>query len=219
MKAQEFQSTSFPMASRRFPAVLLVLFVLLFAVTAIQPFDRKDWFLENIPVLIALVVLVATYRWCPLSNVSYLLLTIFLVLHAVGAHYTYSEVPIGNWVRDHFHLKRNHYDRVVHFTFGLLLTYPVREALNAKAGIHGFWSYALPAHVIIGWSGLYEIVEGIVAQLTSPELGAAYNGTQGDIWDAQKDMGLAALGAVLCMALTFILTRRLDAQASNLCQK
>ena len=213
MKAQESPPAPASPPSRQFPLVLLVFFVLIFAVTAIKPFDRKDWFLENIPVLIALVVQVATYRWCPLSNVSYLLLTIFLVLHAVGAHYTYSEVPIGNWVRDHFHLKRNHYDRVVHFTFGLLLTYPVREALNAKAGIRGFWSYALPAHVIIGWSGLYEIVEGIVAQLTSPELGAAYNGTQGDIWDAQKDMGLAALGAVICMALAFALSRKHRGQA------
>src|ERR1044071_5417492 len=208
MKAQESPPAPASPPSRQFPAVVLVLFVLFFAVTAIKPFDRNDWFLENIPVLIALVVLVATYRWCPLSNVSYLLLTIFLVLHAVGAHYTYSEVPIGNWVRDHFHLKRNHYDRVVHFTFGLLLTYPVREALNAKTGIRGFWSYALPAHVIIGWSGLYEIVEGIVAQLTSPELGAAYNGTQGDIWDAQKDMGLAALGAVICMVTAFAFSRK-----------
>lgn len=210
MKAQEFQSARAPIRPGRLPALLLFCFIVIFAVTAIKPFNRQDWFLENIPVFAALAVLVGTYRWFQLSNVSYVLLAIFLTLHAVGAHYTYSEVPIGYWVRDWLHLGRNHYDRVVHFTFGLLLTYPVRELLVSKAGLRGIWSFVLPAHVIFGWSGLYEIVEAIVAQLTSPELGAAYNGTQGDIWDAQKDMALAALGAALCMALTFALARNRD---------
>lgn len=215
MKVQEVQSAGAPVPPQRFPAVLLLLFILIFAVTAIKPSNRQDWFLENILVFAALPLLVGTCRWFQFSNASYVLLAIFLALHAVGAHYTYSEVPIGNWLRDRLHLGRNHYDRVVHFSFGLLLTYPVRELLVRKAGLRGIWSFVLPAHVIMGWSGLYEIVEAIVAQLTSPELGAAYNGTQGDIWDSQKDMAMAALGAAVCMALTFALARNRDPAAAT----
>src|SRR4051794_24173446 len=179
MKAEEFQSAYAQSHPHRLPTSLLAFFVLVFTVTAIKPFSRQDWFLENIPVFVALGLLIGSYRWFRFSNVSYVLIAIFLTLHAVGAHYTYSEVPIGNWIRDRFHLGRNHYDRVVHFSFGLLLTYPVRELLMAKAGLRGIWSYVLPPHIIFGWSGLYEIVEGVVAQFASPELGAAYNGIQG----------------------------------------
>jgi len=206
MTSTQFESSSDPVQPSRFPAALLLVYLVVFGITAIKPHNRSDWVMENIIVFLALPLLVVGYRWFRLSNLSYLLLAIFLTLHSIGAHYTYSEVPVGNWLRDSLHLSRNHYDRVVHFSFGLLLTYPLREALVRLAAVKGFWSYVLPAHVVMAWSGLYEVFEGIVAALTSPELGAAYNGIQGDIWDAQKDMAMAAAGAVISMIATLAST-------------
>jgi putative membrane protein len=118
----------------------------------------------------------------------------------VGAHYTYSEVPAGFWVQDAFGLARNHYDRLIHFLFGLLLAYPVREVLLRAAGVRPAWSYWLTVMCVLGFSGFYEALEGLVAMIVSPELGSAYVGTQGDEWDAQKDTALAFIGAVIAMA-------------------
>jgi putative membrane protein len=146
-------------------------------------------------------VLAFTYRRLPLSDVSYVLLFLFLSLHSAGAHYTYSEVPFGYWLKETFDLQRNHFDRIVHFAFGLLLTYPVHEILTRTVQPRGVWPLLLAVAVITAFSGFFEIVEGIVALLVNPELGAAYLGTQGDVWDAQKDMALATGGAVIVAAV------------------
>src|SRR5205823_1338866 len=121
--------------------------------------------------------------------------------HATGAHYTYAKVPLGFWLKDVFGLQRNHFDRLVHFSFGLLLTWPMHEVLERTLKPRGFWAAILPAIVIISLSGLFEIIEAIVAWLVNPELGAAYLGTQGDVWDAQKDTGVAIIGAVLAAGI------------------
>jgi putative membrane protein len=148
-------------------------------------------------------VLIWTYRRFQFSNLSYLLIALFLSLHAYGAHSTYAETPLGDWARDHFGHSRNHYDRIVHFAFGLLMTYPLREIGIRVLRLRRFWAYVLPFLVTLSMSAGYEIVESWVARIVSPELGTAYLGTQGDEWDAQKDMDLAMAGAVLCLALTF----------------
>jgi putative membrane protein len=136
------------------------------------------------------------------------MMTIMLILHAIGAHYTYSEMPFGNWLRDYLHLTRNPYDRIVHFVFGLLIAYPLYEFLLRKYELQKSWSYLLSIHIIMAWSNLFEILEAIVAHVMSPELGAAYNGIQGDIWDAQKDSALAMMGAILTISVTIALERR-----------
>ena len=177
---------------------------LLWIVLAIAPRDRQDWLLENLLVLAAVVTLVATYRRFQFSTTSYLLITAFLSLHAVGAHYTYAEVPFGFWLQQTFDLSRNPFDRLVHFAYGLLLGYPLRELLVRLAGVRSFWSYYLPVSGMLAQSGLFEIVEAAVAQIVSPELGAAYLGTQGDEWDAQKDMIAAFSGALLCMVIVLM---------------
>jgi putative membrane protein len=118
-------------------------------------------------------------------------------------------VPFGFWVQNAFGLSRNPFDRLVHFGYGLLLAYPLRELLVRLAGVRSGWSYYLPVSGMLAQSGLFEIVEAIVAQIVSPELGAAYLGTQGDEWDAQKDMLAALSGALLCMASALI-TERLN---------
>ncbi len=146
--------------------------------------------------------LAAGHRRLVLSNFSYALVFVFMTLHAVGAHYTYSLTPPGFWIRDAFGLDRNHYDRIVHFAFGLLLTYPLRELARRVLHVHGFWSYGIPLVAVLSLSSGYEILESWAARIVDPELGTAFVGTQGDEWDAQKDMSLALLGAVLCMAAT-----------------
>lgn len=176
-------------------------------VTAIRPFDRHDWLLENLLVVGLVMVLVATYRAFPLSDLSYLLIAVFMTLHAVGAHYTYAQVPLGFWMQSAFGLTRNHFDRIVHFSFGLLMAYPIREVFLRVANTRGFWAYYLPLDVTLAFSALYEIVEMVIASMVAPGTGDAWLGTQGDVWDPQKDMGLAALGALLCMCLTALIRR------------
>jgi putative membrane protein len=146
---------------------------------------------------------VVTYRKFPFSDLSYLLIAIFMTLHAVGAHHTYSEVPVGFWLKDALGLSRNHFDRIVHFAFGLLLAYPIRELLIRRAGAHDPWSYVLAVTVVQACSDLFEIIESWVALIVEPDLGNAYLGTQGDEWDAQRDMTAAFTGAVLAALATY----------------
>jgi putative membrane protein len=186
---------------------LLGWYVLFWIAMAIAPKERGDWLLENLLALLLVGVLIGTYRRFQFSNVSYVLITIFLTLHTIGAHYTYAEVPFGYWLKDAFGLSRNHFDRVVHCGFGLLMAYPFREVLMRKGGLRDPWSFLIGVTVIQAGSDLYEIIEAWVAQIVAPDLGAAYLGTQGDEWDAQKDMTAAFVGGILSMAITAILVR------------
>ena len=186
---------------------LLGWYVMIWVLLAIDPVDRQDWFLENMLAIGLMVLLLTTYRYFPLSDLSYMLITIFMTLHAIGAHYTYSKVPLGFWVQDMWALDRNHFDRLAHFSFGLLLAYPLREMFVRRVHIRGFWAYYLPVSGILALSGFFEIIESWIAQLVRPDLGEAYLGTQGDEWDAQKDMTLALIGALFAMVLTFLISR------------
>lgn len=187
--------------------ILVAAYALVWVITAIQPLDRKDWLLENLLVVALVAILVGTYRRFPLSDLSYLLITAFMTLHAVGAHYTYANVPLGFWIQNTFGFARNHFDRVVHLSFGLLMAYPIREVFLRVANTRGVWAYYLPLDVTLAFSALYEIMEMVVATMVAPGTGDAWLGTQGDVWDAQKDMGLAALGALLCMCVTALIRK------------
>jgi putative membrane protein len=181
----------------RFLQIVLACYAVFWIFLAIYPLDRGDWFLENLLVFATAAVLIPTYRKFQFSNLSYALILIFLAFHAIGAHYTYAKVPAGFWLENLFHLKRNHYDRVIHFAFGFLLLYPMRELLMRSAQAHETWATWLAAAALAALSSFFEILEAIIAQIVRPDLGAAYLGTQGDIWDAQKDMAAAFLGALL----------------------
>jgi putative membrane protein len=187
--------------------LLVAAYAVVWIVTAIAPLDRKDWLLENLLVVALVAIMVGTYRAFPLSDLSYLLVTAFMTLHAVGAHYTYANVPLGFWVQNAFGFSRNHFDRIVHFSFGLLMAYPIREVFLRVANTRGFWAYYLPLDVTLAFSALYEIMEMVVATLVAPGTGDAWLGTQGDVWDPQKDMALAALGALLCMCVTALMRK------------
>lgn len=189
-------------ARNRLLHFLMAWYLAVWIITAIHPFDPRDWMLENILAVAFIALLAFTHRRFPLSDLSYLLIAAFLTLHAVGAHYTYAEVPLGYWMEGWFGFHRNHFDRLVHFSFGLLLAYPVREVFLRVASTRGVWAYYLPLDVTLAFSAVYEIVEWLVAVIVAPEAGAAYLGTQGDIWDAQKDMLAAGIGALLCMIIT-----------------
>jgi len=173
---------------------------------AIDPLNRRDWLLENLLVLILLPLLLLTYRRFEFSLTSYGLISLFLVLHAFGAHYTYADVPVGFWLRDLGGWSRNPFDRIAHFAYGALLVYPIRELLVRQTGVGGWWAYALPVCVVLAQSGFFEVLEAIVAMLVSPELGNIYLGTQGDEWDAQHDMAAALGGSVLTMCIVFALS-------------
>ena len=193
-----------PFRERRLLQALCISYGVIWICAAIHPLKRDDWLLENLLVFVSVPLLVLTYQRLAFSNAFYLLVFLFLILHAAGAHYTYSEVPFGYWLKDAFQLQRNHFDRIVHFAYGLLLTYPVREMLLRIVKVRGYWALLLPVAVIISLSGLFEIIEAVVARLVDPDLGTAYLGIQGDVWDAQKDMALAVLGAVLAVVFSIL---------------
>lgn len=198
-----------PFRGNRLLQGLVIWLVILWIVSAINPLFPRDWLLENLLVFFYCTLLIITYRWFRFSNLSYGLFTLFLTLHLPGAHYTYSEIPFGFWLQDWFGFERNHYDRIVHFSFGLLIAYPFQELLLRLSGIKRSWSYFIAVNVIMAFSAFYEVIEGITAMIVSPELGTAYLGTQGDEWDAQKDAFLAFGGAVSAMLVTWFWSRQL----------
>ncbi len=194
---------------RHYLKILLGLFTLEWVLLAIEPNYRSDWALENILVLVTVVILSLTHGKFPLSKVSYTLVFLFLCLHEIGSHYTYAEVPYDEWFKSLTGItfnqlvgwERNNFDRVVHFSYGLLLAYPLREIFLRIADVRGFWGYFLPLDLTISTSALYELIEWAVAEIHGGELGMAYLGIQGDIWDSHKDMALASLGALIAMTI------------------
>lgn len=195
------------MQRRSYYAAVLAVFGLLWLALAIAPNDRADWALENVLVVLFVGALVGGLRWFRPSRTSWTLIFLFLALHSVGAHYTYSEVPYDAWfealtgqkLNGLLGLERNHFDRLVHFSYGLLLAYPMRELFLRVADARGFWGYFLPLDLTLSTSAVFELFEWGAAELFGGDLGVAYLGTQGDPWDAQKDMALAGLGA--CIAI------------------
>lgn len=186
----------------RLHQLLLASYLIVWTVLAVSPVDRKDWLLENLLAVSTVAVLILTYRRFVFSDVSYILITIFMILHAIGAHYTYAKVPFGFWMKEIFDLSRNHFDRIVHFAFGFLLAYPTYELFLRAAKVERKWALLMAAIAVISLSGMFEVIESWVAQIASPELGDAYLGTQGDVWDAQKDMTMAIIGALITVGLT-----------------
>lgn len=169
--------------------------------TAIAPASRVDWALENLLVAAFLALLVGTYRRFPLSDASYAMIALFMAMHAFGAQSTYAEMPLGNWIKESFGHARNHYDRVVHFAFGLLFVYPLREVLMRASDLRGALAAVIAALLILALSTCYELIEWLVASIVSPEAAFDFLGTQGDPFDAQKDSALAGVGAAITMAL------------------
>lgn len=197
----EHQYTKIPLRRNHLLQGLIFWLLALWIITAIKPYYPEDWLIENLLVFVFAVLLTATYNRFTFTNLSYVLFGLFISLHLIGAHYTYSEVPLGYWMQEAFNLTRNHYDRIVHFCYGLLNAYPLRELFIRSAGVKLKWSYVMAIIGILSLSCFFELLEAAAVFLVSPDLGDAYLGTQGDIWDAEKDMFLALSGAIVAMTI------------------
>jgi putative membrane protein len=177
------------------------------AISAYHPEMIVDWCLENLLVFGLLGYLIGTYRRYPLSNFSYGLIFVFLIFHEWGAHYKYADVPLGEWMKGWLHTTRNHYDRVVHFSFGLFFAFPMQEMYRRYAGVKGRWAYYFPIETVMAFGAVYECIEALVASIVSPDAGEAFVGMQGDMWDSQEDMAMGLLGGIIAMAATGLLRK------------
>ena len=197
------------MTRKAYLSTLGIVYAAWWVLMAIKPKHFDDWLLENVLVVLAVALLWFTRKSFPLSRVSYTCIFVFMMLHALGAHYTYAEVPYQRWFPI-FEGGRNHFDRLVHFSYGLLLAYPIREMFLRIGNVRGFWGYFLPLDLTMSSSMLYELIEWGAAAVVGQELGMAYLGTQGDVWDAHKDMALASLGGLIAMTVAYFINRRMQ---------
>ena len=192
------------------PQIFLTIYIVEFCVLAITPYDRAVWWVENLPVLIPVVLLIATYKVFRFSNLSYFLITFFFMFHTFGGHFTFERTPFDffNNILDQLQLdfifpkNRNNFDRVGHFLVGIL-AYPIAEIFLRKK-----WVSNIPTAIFLGiialgfWGASYEVIEMYYSISEGGESGASFLGSQGDIWDAQKDMFLDILGAI-CVFIVF----------------
>lgn len=205
-----------PATSARGPLLLLAVFALVFALLAIAPETREDWLLENLLVFATLGWLLWGWRHLRLSNSAYVLLFTFVVIHEIGAHYQYSNVPYDAWfgalsggrsLDALLGFERNQFDRFVHFLYGLLITPVAAEIIDSRVRPRGTWLFLLPVTFMMSHAVIYELIEWLAASVFGGALGEAYLGTQGDAWDAHKDMLLATLGSLIAQTI-WLLRRR-----------
>ncbi len=189
--------------TRSMPPKLLLFFVVFWLFLAINPTYRDVWIAENIILVMGIIYLLFTYKITPFSNTSYWLIFMFCILQTIGAHYTYAQVPLGFWVADWLDIERNHYDRLVHFAFGFLLVLPCQEILSRRVKfLNRKTEILLLILLFLGISSLYEILEWIYAIFYEKSSATdSFLGSQGDIWDAEKDMLLAGFGAWLYLLI------------------
>lgn len=183
--------------------ILSAIAAVVWVVAAMAPVSRSAWALENILLFVGVAWLILTYAAWPLSNTSYTLVFVFLVLHVVGSHYTYSLVPFGDWLRPIFGQERNAYDRLLHLLFGFLLFLPWRETCERAMGLRRSQAALVAVLIISSISAAYEIIEWVTAELVDPTDAMDYIGAQGDFFDAQKDMALAFMGAAAAVLLQY----------------
>ena len=188
-------------ATKRELLILLSIYGAGFLLLAIQPYDRWDWALENFFPISMLAATIIVYPRFKFTRLAYYLIFIYLFVQSYGGHYTYALAPPFNWLRDEFHLSRNHYDRLAHFMLGFLMAIPIREILARYICASRRWLGFITASIVLATGAFYEFIEWWVAVLVTPELGDKFLGTQGDIWDTHWDMFLALVGAILALAI------------------
>jgi putative membrane protein len=191
------------MARHTTPLLCLGITTLVFIWSGIDPVDRFTWWLEVIPALIAVPLLMVTYHRFPLTRLLYCLISVHACILMVGGHYTYAEVPLFSWLRDVLGTARNSFDGVGHFAQGFIPAMILRELLLRTSPLQsGKWLFALIVFCCLGVSALYELIEWIAAMSTG-EAAEAFLGTQGDQWDTQKDIALAGIGAIVAQITLF----------------
>jgi putative membrane protein len=199
--------------SKRWHLALLVSFLAILVWSVIHPHDLFTWFLETFPAMLGAVILAATYKKFRFTTLVYMLIWMHGIILLVGGHYTYAEVPLFNWIRDTFHLSRNHYDRVGHFAQGFVPAMIAREFLLRKTPLKpGKLVAFIVLSICLAISAAYELIEFGVSMATG-SAGDAFLGTQGDIWDTQKDMLMALIGATTALlTLSHLHDRMLKAE-------
>ena len=187
----------------RLPLALLgVLAVISLLTLWSPPAGRTSWCLEVGPGLIEIAVLMAVYRRLPLSHFIYVCIFVHVQILIYGGYYTYALTPLGNWAKLTFHLARNHYDRIGHLALGVVPSLLTREILLRCTPLkRGGWLFFLVCSVVLAFAAFWELLEWWTAVLAAPDVGQAFLGSQGDIWDAQWDMLLALLGALAALPL------------------
>ncbi len=191
---------------KNYPKILLFVYLIIWIWAAINPNYRSVWIDENIMPVVFVLFLVVSYKWFKFSDLNYSLIFVFLVLHAVGGHYSYAKVPLFDYLKDIYGLSRNHYDRLVHFLFGVLLFYPVYEVLSRIFLVPKGWRGLFIAFLAISaFKGIFEVIEYIYTAVRNNSLTVInYLGEQGDSLEAIKDIGLGILGALISWAITGI---------------
>ncbi len=195
------------MTKWRYPLALLCIYTVIWIALAIDPVYRHDWLLENVLVFLSVPLLVLTAKRLRFTELTYTCLFLFFVLHSIGSHYTYALVPYDDWFRsltggsldDLLGFDRNHFDRLVHFLYGLLITPAAVEIFAHYGRYPRSWAVLFPTLFMWSHAGFYEVIEWGAAIWFGGDLGQAYLGTQGDIWDGQKDMALAMAGTAITM--------------------
>ena len=199
--SDNYSSSGKQVPSQRELLTLISIYLIGFAALAVNPHDRADWALENLFPISQLIAVGICYRYYKFTRLSYYLIFFYLFVQSWGGHFTYAEAAPFNWLRDQFHLSRNHYDRAAHFMLGFLLAVPIKEILMQFVTASRRWMNFLTAAIVLAIGAFYELIEWWVAVLATPNLGDKFLGTQGDIWDTQWDMFLALIGAVITLAI------------------
>ena len=189
----------------RYQIFLAVAFVAVWVIAAINPLHREAWLLENLLVILFIPALLVAARYFKLSDASYTFITVFLILHVIGSHWTYAEVPFGFQLGEWLGTERNMYDRLLHFSFGFLMAYPIREVFLRVTDARGFWGYYFPLDVILSFSALYEIIEWLGVVSASSDAGILFLAHQGDVFDPAKDIANALVGGMLAMLIVLLL--------------
>lgn len=198
--------------NRLVPKVLFFSYLVFFALLSFNPYSRAVWAAENLPIVLIVALLVFLFqKKIYFSNTAYFLMSIFIFMHTIGGYYTFERVPFG-WFDHWFGFKRNMYDRVAHFAVGFYAFAMVEVIDNHKLVNRQWLSYFTAFCFIVTIAGLYEIIEWLYAFLSDPVSGLAFLGSQGDIWDAQKDMLMDTLGAVIALSFYFFKKRLVGKQ-------
>jgi len=194
--------------TNKFLWLLAALFLTYWIYGWIYCIDLQDWIVENLLVVICLSILFFSRKWHQFSDLSYFCIFLFVLLHLYGAFYAYTQNALGALLQSKFELWRNPYDRIVHFSFGLFMAYPFRELLLNKFKVSPRVSWLLPIEIAFSFGALFELIEWGVSVVTTKKTGETYVATQGDVWDAHKDILLAAIGAAITMLFTYMMHRR-----------
>jgi len=202
---------------RRLGVALLAIFCIVLVWSAIRPHDYLTWLLEVFPALIGIAIVLATYRRFPLTPLLLILLCLHAIILMIGGHYTYAEVPLGFWMQRALGLVRNDYDRIGHFMQGFVPAIIAREILIRRDVVRGRrWLFFIVVSICLAISAMYELVEWTVAVIIGSQ-SDAFLGTQGDVWDTQKDMAMALVAAIIAqLSLGWWHDRQIEALRGSL---